>query len=86
MPGANERALLKGRELGADVLIMDLEDGVAPEGDDDVVIHSNASGTLCGVVLSCRRHGCRGSVRRLRHCRRSYCRHSNQPRKIVVLS
>ena len=31
MPGANERALLKGRELGADVLIMDLEDGVAPD-------------------------------------------------------
>ena len=31
MPGANERALVKGRELGADVLIMDLEDGVAPE-------------------------------------------------------
>ena len=28
---ANERALLKGRELGADVLIMDLEDGVAPD-------------------------------------------------------
>jgi citrate lyase subunit beta/citryl-CoA lyase len=31
MPGANEKALLKGKELPADVLIMDLEDGVAPE-------------------------------------------------------
>ena len=30
MPGENERALKKGRELKADVLIMDLEDGVAP--------------------------------------------------------
>jgi len=31
MPGANERALQKGRELAADVVIMDLEDGVAPD-------------------------------------------------------
>jgi citrate lyase subunit beta/citryl-CoA lyase len=31
MPGANARALEKGRELPADVLIMDLEDGVAPD-------------------------------------------------------
>lgn len=31
MPGANERALEKGKSLPADVLIMDLEDGVAPE-------------------------------------------------------
>ncbi len=30
MPGANARALEKGRELAADVLIMDLEDGVLP--------------------------------------------------------
>jgi citrate lyase subunit beta/citryl-CoA lyase len=31
MPGANLRALEKGREVAADVLIMDMEDGVAPE-------------------------------------------------------
>ena len=31
MPGANARALEKGRELPADVLIMDLEDGVLPD-------------------------------------------------------
>ena len=30
MPGANARALQKGRSLPADVLIMDLEDGVLP--------------------------------------------------------
>src|SRR5690606_35559989 len=31
MPGANLRALEKGRELPCDVVIMDLEDGVAPD-------------------------------------------------------
>jgi citrate lyase subunit beta/citryl-CoA lyase len=31
MPGANARALDKGRTLAADVLIMDVEDGVLPE-------------------------------------------------------
>ncbi len=31
MPGSNPRALEKGRELPADVLILDLEDAVAPE-------------------------------------------------------
>lgn len=31
MPGANERALAKARTLAADVIIMDLEDAVAPE-------------------------------------------------------
>lgn len=31
MPGANARALEKGRTVPADVLIMDLEDGVLPE-------------------------------------------------------
>jgi citrate lyase subunit beta/citryl-CoA lyase len=30
MPGANERALVKARELPADALILDLEDAVAP--------------------------------------------------------
>jgi len=35
MPGANERALEKGREVPADVLIMDLEDGVAPEAKEE---------------------------------------------------
>ncbi len=31
MPGANARALEKGRTGAADVLIMDLEDGVLPD-------------------------------------------------------
>ena len=35
MPGANARALEKGRSLPADVLIMDLEDGVLPEAKVD---------------------------------------------------
>ncbi len=35
MPGANARALEKGRSLGADMLILDLEDSVAPEAKAD---------------------------------------------------
>lgn len=35
MPGANARALDKGRTLAADVLILDLEDSVAPEAKAD---------------------------------------------------
>lgn len=35
MPGSNERALEKGKEVAADGLIMDLEDGVAPEAKED---------------------------------------------------
>jgi len=31
MPGSNPRALAKGREIGADALIFDLEDAVAPD-------------------------------------------------------
>ena len=34
MPGANPRALEKGRTLAADVLVMDLEDGVLPEAKE----------------------------------------------------
>ena len=35
MPGANARALQKGRELACDVVIMDLEDGVAPGAKEE---------------------------------------------------
>lgn len=35
IPGANARALEKARTLGADALIFDLEDAVAPERKDD---------------------------------------------------
>lgn len=35
MPGANERALEKARELPADAVILDLEDAVAPEAKDE---------------------------------------------------
>ncbi|MEE8334202.1 MAG: CoA ester lyase [Alphaproteobacteria bacterium] len=35
MPGSNERALEKGRSVAADIIIMDLEDGVAPDAKGD---------------------------------------------------
>lgn len=35
MPGANPRALEKGKTLAADILIMDLEDGVLPEAKEE---------------------------------------------------
>lgn len=35
MPGANTRALEKGRSLSADILIMDLEDGVLPDAKEE---------------------------------------------------
>jgi citrate lyase subunit beta/citryl-CoA lyase len=48
MPGANARALEKGRSLAADILIMDLEDGVLPaakrEARDRVVATVRAGG------------------------------------------
>ena len=36
MPGSNLRALAKARELSADVLILDLEDAVAPSAKERV--------------------------------------------------
>lgn len=35
MPGANAKALEKAKTLGADVLLLDLEDSVAPEAKDE---------------------------------------------------
>ncbi len=35
MPGSNQRALVKGRSVPADIIIMDLEDGVAPDAKAD---------------------------------------------------
>jgi len=35
MPGSNPRALQKGRSLGADALIFDLEDAVAPDAKEE---------------------------------------------------
>lgn len=35
MPGSNRRALVKGRSVAADIIIMDLEDGVAPDAKAD---------------------------------------------------
>ncbi len=35
MPGANQRALEKGKTVPADVLIMDVEDGVAPDAKEE---------------------------------------------------
>lgn len=47
MPGSNERALAKARTLAADVVIMDLEDAVAPDAKiaaRDAVIRAVAHG------------------------------------------
>ncbi len=39
MPGANTRALQKARSLPADMIILDLEDSVAPDAKDDARIN-----------------------------------------------
>ena len=44
MPGANTRALEKARSLPADMLVLDLEDSVAPEGK------AEARATVCAAV------------------------------------
>ena len=47
MPGSNTRALEKGRSLGADAIIMDLEDAVSPDAKDrarDQVLAALAEG------------------------------------------
>ena len=46
MPGANERALEKAKELPADALILDLEDAVAPEAKEQ------ARERVCAAVSS----------------------------------
>ncbi len=46
MPGANERALEKAKGIPADVLILDLEDAVAPDAKVD------ARGRVCAAVQS----------------------------------
>lgn len=46
MPGANERAQEKAKTLPADVLIMDLEDSVAPEAKED------ARALVCNAIAS----------------------------------
>ena len=46
MPGANERALEKARDLPADALILDLEDAVAPDAKGD------ARQRVCAAVAS----------------------------------
>ncbi|MDP1806429.1 MAG: CoA ester lyase [Acidimicrobiales bacterium] len=44
MPGANERALEKAKDIGADALILDLEDAVAPDAKPD------ARARVCAAV------------------------------------
>lgn len=46
MPGSNPRALEKARDLPCDVVIMDLEDAVAPDTKDD------ARETVAGALLA----------------------------------
>ena len=46
IPGANERALEKARDLDADALILDLEDAVAPSAK------AEARERVCGLVAS----------------------------------
>ena len=57
MPGANERALVKARELPADALILDLEDAVAPAAKAqarDRVCAAAASGDYGSRVVTIR--------------------------------
>ena len=46
MPGANTRALEKARTLAADMLLLDLEDAVAPEAKGE------AREAVCGAVTA----------------------------------
>jgi citrate lyase subunit beta / citryl-CoA lyase len=46
MPGANERALVKAREIPADALILDLEDAVAP------AVKTEARDRVCAAAAS----------------------------------
>ena len=56
MPGANPRALEKARSLTADMLILDLEDAVAPDAKSEArqvisdVVKERAYGTREGVI------------------------------------
>jgi citrate lyase subunit beta / citryl-CoA lyase len=57
MPGANERALEKAREIPTDALILDLEDGVAPAAKDearDRVCAAAAAGQYGSRVVTIR--------------------------------
>jgi citrate lyase subunit beta/citryl-CoA lyase len=57
MPGANERALVKAREIPADALILDLEDAVAPAAKQtarDRVCAAAASGEYGDRVVTIR--------------------------------
>ena len=58
MPGSNPRALEKARELACDVVVMDLEDAVAPDAKD------TARETIAGALLS-GGYGCRELVLRV---------------------
>lgn len=58
MPGANARALEKAQDLPADVLILDLEDAVAPDAKE------TARERVCAAVSS-RRYGAREVVVRI---------------------
>ncbi|MYF87271.1 MAG: CoA ester lyase [Rhodospirillaceae bacterium] len=58
MPGANARALEKAQNLPADVLILDLEDAVAPDAKE------TARAQVCAAV-STRRYGAREVVVRI---------------------
>ena len=52
IPGANERALEKGKSIAADVLILDLEDSVAPDRKDKA---RDAVATAIGELTTGRR-------------------------------
>ncbi len=57
MPGANERALVKAREIPADALILDLEDAVAPAAKAEArarVCDAAASGDYGSRVVTIR--------------------------------
>jgi citrate lyase subunit beta/citryl-CoA lyase len=60
MPGSNERALVKARDLPADALILDLEDAVAPAAKSharEMVCAAATSGAYGSRVLTIRVNG-----------------------------
>ena len=60
IPGANARALAKGRTLPADMLILDLEDAVAPEAKDtarDAIVSAVSEGGYGGREILVRVNG-----------------------------
>ena len=75
MPASNPRALAKARSLPADVIILDLEDAVAPEAKEDARAAAIAAAAEGGFGLGVRWKGCRRGGREIKAgcCTRATC-------------